>query len=554
MDGLYEQITTILTNPPGSLAFYLIMMVCVLSLLQVTLMTSNGNHTDQKKRLLLGTGIVLISQVILFLVTAFSWQTPVLAHYILPALDRTLTLFSFILIGWLWAYPTPHRLADIAVVLLSSLIIVLGIFSYLFWINQPPTAFFNSSRLDLIWNIVSIAVLIITCGAILLQKSNSRLGGLYFSILNLGGYVLHFMAAAPDGDLTASVRLAQLLTFPLLPLLARSLLSKQAPPEDASWPLITRIETEDDFESTSASPLTFSPQPDTNAQEEIKRVSYQLAEATELLNEANRRIAGLETEKQKLIEENQNKTIALPIPVPAPAPIPAAAPSNDFSTVQILTQGLRQPLASIIASATLINTEGIGVLGSLQRNFLTEIISTSESIVSRLDNYQRYPDRINNTAPLFPGSDLNSGIDAAIATMNTPIRTKDITLRFDISEFAQPMVISPNGLEQILVNLLQNAVLVSPPEATINLTIQEKEDEEGHAGLLIQVTDAGGGVANRHIDKIFIKKPGAPEPRYRGIGSLSNIHLAKTIIEVYNGKIWLESANKETTFSAFIPF
>lgn len=544
MDGVLEQIINVLTNPPGSLAYFLVVVFCITSALQVILMNLRHSSFAHTSRLVTGVIILLAAQTLLFIVSAFAWQSPSIAHIVLPPCDRSLTLFSLLLVGWLWTYPTPNHTIDISFVIMVSLVIVLGIFTYLFWSSQPTPGAFNSSQFDLIWNIVALVLMSIAGLALFVEKPAWWLLGFYFLLVNLIGYIAHFVTAVPTADLTASVRLTELITFPVLPLLSQRLLQTSTIQDKGkAWPLITRIEETTLINTDLQNHLSTS-NPTVANLAEIDALKNQLDLSMRALNEAQETIYQLKNENETLTQKVGMMGRIIPT---------TPSPSSQSTSVQSVARILNYPLFNIKANAALINADGVGVLGSLQRNFLNEIIHLSDKayhLINTLINEQNIPDKSDR---LFEKTDLNAGIDAAIATMNASIRAKNITLRLDAPEITPQMSISQNVLEQILIQLLQNAVQASPAEETISLEVEEKENDEGIPSLIIQISNSGIGIAPKNLDKIFSTTKITPEPKFRGVGSLSSLQLAKTMIDIYGGKIWLESKGKQTTFYISIP-
>ena len=537
MDSIMLQISNILINPPGSLAFSLVLVFCVSSTLQVILLQLREVQYNHKSRLLMGLILIIVSQLVLFVATAFSWQVPSAGHLLLPPIDRTVSLFSLILIAWLWTYPNPHRLADISAIITSALILALGIFTYLFWVNQPASASFNVSQLDQIWNIISILLILILLVAIFIQKPASWMVGIYILLVHLAAYVFHYASSALSTDLADSVRLAQLLTYPCLPLLTQRLIVKPAA-EILSWPMIPRPED------------TYSPPPPVQPQIdplEITGLKNQLELSNKALDETKALVINLQTEKEELMTRIPPHQPSVPLPQPIALPLP-----GDEST-RSLAKKLILPLTNIKTNACLVKADGVGVLGALQRNFLNEAINLTEQAIALFSQLTSQPSG-NLIIPDFSKrTELATGIDSAVASMNKSIRDKSITLRLDIPENPIYLATSQNILEQILIHLMQNAIQVTPAEETIRLEVAETMDETGKSIVLMQLTDMGGGVVSKNMSKILAANPPGNEPRFRGIGSLSSLHLAKTMVEAVGGKIWLESKAKQTTFFIQIP-
>lgn len=124
-------------------------------------------------------------------------------------------------------------------------------------------------------------------------------------------------------------------------------------------------------------------------------------------------------------------------------------------------------------------------------------------------------------------------------------------IKLDIRS-AIPMIIGDEDkLDQILTNLLNNAIKYSPNggEITVHAVV-----EDGH--LLIGVEDQGLGIPKEHLAKVFDKFHRVNNEDNRKIyGTGLGLYLVKHLVEsVHMGKIWVESeVGKGSTFLVRIP-
>ncbi len=122
---------------------------------------------------------------------------------------------------------------------------------------------------------------------------------------------------------------------------------------------------------------------------------------------------------------------------------------------------------------------------------------------------------------------------------------------FELPESPLPLVwADPDRLEEILANLIDNAVKYSPEGGTIKLSARESDGR-----LIISVTDPGVGIPAKELDKIFEKfhrvDRGDARTTYgHGLG----LYISKRFIEAHGGDIWVESKlGKGSTFSFTLP-
>jgi signal transduction histidine kinase len=153
-------------------------------------------------------------QLCMFAISALSGLGLVNAQLVLPPLDRAVTLFTLVWIGWLWAFPEPLRLADAAMLLLNLLGVILLGLTLFFWIQKPSSSF-NRSGYEIVWQVFSIAVILIGAVGLVLRKPNGWSNGLAMLILGFLGHLVSLVYPM-DGNFPGFVRLAQLAMFPIL--------------------------------------------------------------------------------------------------------------------------------------------------------------------------------------------------------------------------------------------------------------------------------------------------------------------------------------------------
>jgi len=126
----------------------------------------------------------------------------------------------------------------------------------------------------------------------------------------------------------------------------------------------------------------------------------------------------------------------------------------------------------------------------------------------------------------------------------------DIAVRFP-PDF--PVVwADPKRIEQVLNNLLDNAVKYCLHEGTI--TVSGTVDEEQHM-TVVTVEDQGVGIAPEHLGRIFESFYRVPNPETAGVeGSGLGLAICKGIIEGHGGQIWARSiVGQGSAFSFSLP-
>jgi two-component system sensor histidine kinase KdpD len=110
-------------------------------------------------------------------------------------------------------------------------------------------------------------------------------------------------------------------------------------------------------------------------------------------------------------------------------------------------------------------------------------------------------------------------------------------IEMDLSEEFPLVKIDGILLEEVLVNLLENAAKYSPKRSRITLAAKLEKDL-----LTISVEDEGKGIAKTEQDKIFNKFYRTPSNENSPVTGLGmGLAIARGIIEIHQGKIWVES-------------
>jgi PAS domain S-box-containing protein len=106
------------------------------------------------------------------------------------------------------------------------------------------------------------------------------------------------------------------------------------------------------------------------------------------------------------------------------------------------------------------------------------------------------------------------------------------------------VVADPGRIEQVLVNLIENALKYSRPG---RITVSGSEDADA---VTVRVADEGDGIPPEHLPHIFTKfyRRGAGERRS---GTGLGLYICKGIIEAHGGRLFVERSGPEGTVFAF---
>lgn len=106
-------------------------------------------------------------------------------------------------------------------------------------------------------------------------------------------------------------------------------------------------------------------------------------------------------------------------------------------------------------------------------------------------------------------------------------------------------------VEQVVVNLLDNALRYSPSDATIRIHVHRDEEM-----CRVEVKDAGIGIPSRDLERIFQRFYRVDKARSRDKGGTGlGLAIARQIVDRLGGRIWAlsEGEGKGSTFSFTLP-
>jgi len=105
-------------------------------------------------------------------------------------------------------------------------------------------------------------------------------------------------------------------------------------------------------------------------------------------------------------------------------------------------------------------------------------------------------------------------------------------------------------MAQVITNLLSNAVKFTPPQGSISMHLRFMGEEDGFCTIKIEVADSGIGISPEQQKRLFTSFEQAENNISRKFGGTGlGLAISKRIVELMNGKIWIESElGKGATF------
>lgn len=139
--------------------------------------------------------------------------------------------------------------------------------------------------------------------------------------------------------------------------------------------------------------------------------------------------------------------------------------------------------------------------------------------------------------------EISEIVDKAVSSISPQASNKNLQLSSSVPEDLPLAEADPDRLNQILRNLLNNAITYTPPGGNISINASEKN----HA-IEISVADTGAGIAPEHLPYIFERFYRADKSRTRATGGAGlGLAIVKHLVEALDGEVAVESVLGEGT-------
>jgi PAS domain S-box-containing protein len=221
---------------------------------------------------------------------------------------------------------------------------------------------------------------------------------------------------------------------------------------------------------------------------------------------------------------------------------------SDF--VSTVSHELRTPLAAIYGAAMTLQRSDVE-LNDVQEAGMLEVISGESERLARIVNDILLASRLDSGAATVEigrtdAAELARGVLAA-AEAHLPT---DVELVLNVPEPGPQVAADPDGLRQVLVNLVENAVKYSPNGGLVEL---ELEPTDGRVRFAVR--DRGLGIPASEHERIFEKFFRLDPNLSRGVGGTGlGLYISREIVRRMGGRIRVESEpGRGSTFSFELP-
>jgi signal transduction histidine kinase/ActR/RegA family two-component response regulator len=219
--------------------------------------------------------------------------------------------------------------------------------------------------------------------------------------------------------------------------------------------------------------------------------------------------------------------------------------------VAMLSHELRTPVNAVLGWASVLRKSGVGDpevamkgLEVIERNarqqgqLISDLLDISRMMIGKL-----HLD--------FQMVDLPLIVEGAVESVRQMADAKRVRIEREVANVDRPVLGDPIRLQQVVWNLLTNAVKFTPAGGLVRIAVTQN-----HASVAITVSDSGEGIDSAMLSHLFERYRQADGSATRAHGGLGlGLAIVKNLVELHRGRVEAHSdgPGKGATFTVYLP-
>jgi signal transduction histidine kinase len=228
----------------------------------------------------------------------------------------------------------------------------------------------------------------------------------------------------------------------------------------------------------------------------------------------------------------------------------SAADRRKDELISVVSHELRTPLTAIRSALGLLASGLLGQLNDRGQSMVHIGITNTDRLI-RLVGDLLDLERLNSGQAVAKSERCSVDLLMRQAAESVRALAADAQVAIEVGSCQRQVAGDPDRLQQVLINLLANAIKFSPPEgATVWLDADYVSGE-----LLLRVRDAGRGIPPDKLETVFerfarVDEQDERDKRGTGLG----LAISRAIVQQHGGHIWAESSpGAGTTMCVALP-
>ena len=232
----------------------------------------------------------------------------------------------------------------------------------------------------------------------------------------------------------------------------------------------------------------------------------------------------------------------------------------------------RAPLTATSGYCGLLVSEALGPLTDEQKEVLRRMQHSTKRL-SRMASamFELSVGRHVKRQPDLRKGDVRVCVEQVLHEITPFADGKRISISVDLEPESGTLYLEPGQIEQVILNLLDNACKFTPKNGEIEIRgypffwerrtmrhqhapAYERRFEESHApnSYRIDIQDSGPRVPREHLEKIFEEYTSYAGGQDRSGGGLG-LAICRMIVNAHNGRVWAENTEHGPRFSFVLP-
>lgn len=212
----------------------------------------------------------------------------------------------------------------------------------------------------------------------------------------------------------------------------------------------------------------------------------------------------------------------------------------------VVAHDIRGPLSSALMAARRIELQSSP--GAVPKGAVDSIVRAVNRISRMVDDLLDLARlEAGNPLPIEPSlRDVAELVRRVIEEQEPVAAAKHLTLTADLPARVATRC-DADRVEQVLGNLVGNALKFTPEGGSIRVTVRAAEGE-----VVVSVSDTGTGIAPELVPQVFDRYRQSDPTKRRGVGL--GLSIVKAIVDAHGGRVWVQTAQGAgSTFHFTLP-
>lgn len=219
--------------------------------------------------------------------------------------------------------------------------------------------------------------------------------------------------------------------------------------------------------------------------------------------------------------------------------------------LSVATHELRTPLTVILGYNSMLSDALADRLAPDEQDALREAVASCKRLIRLVNSMLDISQIESGRTPMnFEPADLRQLVDGTVALFQNEARQRHLSLSMQVPARLLKIVLDGERIQQVLVNLVGNAVKFTPDGGSVRVGVRHRVDTQQ---IEISVSDTGIGIAPQQKSQLF--EEFAPIHRSRPEeGAGLGLAISRRIVQAHEGSIQVSSEpGRGSTFQVILP-